>query len=120
LKTTVDDSVGRQLVFEVREALRRSAGLSLAERAQDARIHVRIVTLDPESGSSSGVSTVYSAVITFQSFHEPPVDMYLTNTVGTCGRSRTANCAQSIVARIDEEATSIRAAIKDVLDKQRK
>ena len=120
LQATAPDRVGRQLMFELREGLRRSAGLSLAERPQDARIHVRVVTLDPSEGPSSGYSTVYSAVITFQTFHDTPVDAYMTSYVGTCGNSRTSSCAQSLLSGIDEQATSIRALIRDVLDRQRK
>lgn len=120
LHATVPDQVGRQLVFELREALRRSAGFTLAERPQDARIYTRIVTIDPNDGSSAGYSTVYSAVITFQTFHDTPIEMYLTNYVGTCGRSRVASCAQSLLSGIDEQAASIRAMIRDVLDNKRK
>jgi hypothetical protein len=116
LQATSPDSVGRQLVFELREALRRSAGLSLAERNQDALFYMRLVTLDPNNGSTAGYSTVYSAVITFKTFHTPPVEMYLTNYVGTCGQSRIASCAQSLLAGIDEEAASVRAAIGELLD----
>jgi hypothetical protein len=120
LRADTPDPVGRQLAFELREALRRSAGLTLAERPKDARIFTRIVTLDPLDGSSSGYSTVYSAVITFQTFHDTPIEMYLTNYVGTCGRNRVSNCAQSLLAGIDEQASSIRALLRDVLETQRK
>lgn len=116
LQATTPDAVGRQLVFELREALRRSAGMSLAERKQDALFYMRLVTLDPNNGSSAGYSTVYSAVITFQTFHTPPVEMYLTNYVGTCGQARISSCAQSLLAGVDAEAASVRAAIGELLD----
>ena len=113
LTATTPDPVGRQMVFELREALRRSAGLSLAERSNDARIYARVVTLDPNEGTSSGVSTIYSAVITFQTFHEPSIEMYLTSYVGNCGRQR-------VLAGIDEQATFVRGALRDMLDSQRR
>ena|SRR5690606_5164319 len=115
IQSTAPDVVGRQLVFELREAVRRSAALSLAEREQDARIYARIVTLDPDN-SGRGNSTVYSAVITMQTFHETPVEMYLTNYVGSCGRLSVESCARSLLSGIDEEATNIRAMIRTMLD----
>lgn len=111
------DQVGRQLIFELREALRRSSGLSLADRSNDARIHVRFVTLDPDANtSSSGIHTVYSMVITFRTFHEFPVNAYLTSIVGTCGKNRTESCAKSLLTDIDEQVTSIRSAILELRD----
>jgi len=115
IQSTAPDVVGRQLVFELREAVRRSTALSLAEREQDARIYARIVTLDPDN-SGRGNSTVYSAVITMQTFHETPVEMYLTNYVGSCGRLSVESCARSLLSGIDEEATNIRAMIRTMLD----
>ena len=115
IQSTAPDTVGRQLVFELREAVRRSAALSLAEREQDARIYARIVTLDPDN-TGRGNSTVYSAVITMQTFHETPVEMYLTNYVGNCGRLSVESCARSLLSGIDEEATNIRAMIRTMLD----
>ena len=120
LETTVPDRVGRQLMFELREGLRRSAGLSLADRSQDARIHVRVVTLDPNEGASSGLMTVYSAVVTFRTFHDTPVDAYLTSYVGTCGSNRTSHCAQTLLAGIDEQASTMRAVLRNVLEQQRR
>jgi len=115
IQSTAPDIVGRQLVFELREAVRRSAALSLAEREQDARIYARIVTLDPDN-SGRGISTVYSAVITMQTFHETPVEMYLTSYVGSCGRLSVESCARSLLSDIDEVATNIRAMIRTMLD----
>lgn len=114
---TADDPVGRQIVYEMRELVRRSAGLRLADLASEARFTVRLVTLDPdENTASSGISTVYSAVYTMRTLHETPVDMYLDNRVGTCGRNRVESCAKRMVAAIDEQAVQFRALLKSILE----
>ena len=116
VQATAEDAVGRTLVYEVREAVRRSSGLALADRELDARFILRIVTIDPDSSRSPGISTVYSAVYTRRTLHETPVDMYLTNTVGTCGSSRVESCARRMTATLDEQAVEFRAMLRNVLD----
>jgi hypothetical protein len=94
--------------------------MELADREKDGRLIVRLVTMDPEDGNSTGRQTVYSVVISMKTFHETPVEMYLTSYVGVCGGNRAERCAQSILAAVDEQATELRKVIKDVLDKARK
>ena len=118
IHSSADDSIGRDLAYKIRETVRRSAGMTLADRANDARFILRLVTLDPDSKNSPGISTVYSAVYTMQTFHDSPVEMYLTNVVGTCGRSRVDFCARSITAEIDEQAINLRRMLKNVLESQ--
>ena len=118
VQSTADDSIGRDLAYKIRETVRRSAGMTLADRANDARFILRLVTLDSDSKHSPGISTVYSAVYTMQTFHDSPVEMYLTSVVGTCGRSRVDSCARSITAEIDEQAINLRRMLKNMLDSQ--
>lgn len=113
---TAEDPVGRTLVYEVREAVRRSSGLALADRDSDARFILRIVTIDADKSSSPGISTVYSAVYTMRTLHETPVEMYLTNTVGSCGSSRVESCARRMTATLDEQAVEFRTLLRNVLD----
>ena len=112
-----DDAVGRQLAFELREGIRRSAAMELADRMQDGRLYIRLVTLDPDD---EGRRTVYSATLTMQTFHETPVEMYLTSLVGTCGRNRVAECSRGLMARVDEQATDLRRLLRDALDAERR
>lgn len=119
VQATAKDSVGRQIVYELREGIRRSAAMDLADRAQDGRITIRIVTMDPDDGSP-GRQTVYSAVFTVQTFHSSPVEMYLTNYVGICGANRTASCAQGLVAIADEQATDLKGMLRDMAEEGRK
>ncbi len=118
--STAEDTVGRQLAFELREAVRRSAAMSLADRSQDGRIYVRLVTMDPDSSSGGASRTIYSAVWTMQTFHDTPVEMFLTSYVGTCGRQRVASCAQGLAAITDEQVTDLRRMLKDVLEINKK
>lgn len=116
VQATAEDPVGRTLIYEVREAVRRSSGLALADRESDARFILRVVTIDPDSSTSPGISTVYSAVYTMQSLHEAPVEMYLTSTVGTCGSSRVESCARGMTATLDELVVEFRALLRNALD----
>lgn len=108
---TTEDSVGRQIVFSVKESIRRSAGLSLAESEADSRIQVQLVTLDPDAPDGSR-RTIYSAVWTVRTLHQTPVTMYLTQFVGICGQNRVAGCAQNLVAITDEQVSKVRSWTK--------
>ena len=116
VQSTSEDSVGRTLVYEIREAVRRSSGFTLVASSADARFVLRIVTLNPDNDSTRSVSTVYSAVYTLNTLHETPVEMYLTSVVGTCGTSRVANCARSLTATLDEQATLFQRILRNAFD----
>lgn len=118
IDATSEDVVGKQLVFELREVIRRSASMTLADREQDARFILRLVTLDPDDGANARAMTVYSAVITMNTLHDTPIEMYLTNRVGTCGSRRTDSCAKRLAAALDEQAIAFRRLLRDALDQQ--
>jgi hypothetical protein len=109
LQNSSEDAVGRSLAYEIREALRRSTGFVLVDTEEDARLVLRLVTLDPDREQSPGLLTVFSAVYTARTYHEQPIEMYLTSSVGTCGRDRLSTCAQRRVAELDEWATQLRS-----------
>lgn len=119
VQSAADDPVGRLLAYEIREAVRRSSGLSLADRETDARFILRLVTLDPDKERSPGISTVYSAVYTMHTLHDTPVEMYLDSYVGTCGSSRVESCGRRMTATLDEKASEFRALIRNMLDAAR-
>lgn len=116
VQSSAEDPVGRLLAFEVREAVRRSSGLLLADRQADARFILRLVTLDPDRERSPGISTVYSAVYTMWTLHDAPVEMYLDSSVGTCGSSRVESCGRRMAATLDENASEFRAVIRNMLE----
>lgn len=116
IQATAEDTVGKLLVYEVREVIRRSSGLALVDRDSDARFVLRVVTIDPDRSESPGLSTIYSAVYTVHTFHETPVEMYLTNVVGVCGSSRVESCARKMIATLDEQAVGLRTMLRNALD----
>ena len=120
LGATAEDSVGSRLVYAMKEKIRRSAGITLVDRDQDGRIKVQIVTLDPDNGEYAGRRTIYSVVWTAKTFHDTPVDMFLTNSVGLCGTSRVQECADGLVADTDSQAARIRTLIQNAVERTQK
>lgn len=108
---TAKDSVGKQLIFATKEAIRRSAGLTLADTEDESRIQVHFVTIDPDS-PERGDRTIYSAVWTVKTLHATPVTMHLTHYVGLCGVSRVQSCAQDLLATTDEQMSKVRQWMK--------
>ncbi len=98
------DSVGQQLVFYYKEAIRSSASFHLT-LGSTLGFRVRIVTLDPSEIKSS-YSTVYSATWTWNN-PEKPFDFYLTQYVGTCGANRVRSCAEDLLVATNTELEKI-------------
>jgi hypothetical protein len=110
IDSTSNDSVGQTLSYAIRERVRRSASMALAAQDRDAKIVLRIVTIDPDQGANSAQNmTVYSATITMWSAHNFPLEVYLNSRVGLCGAQRIEQCALRITAQLDEEVTQLRA-----------
>jgi hypothetical protein len=120
VESSSDDQAGRSLAFETREAIRRSAGFALADREEDARLLIRLVTTDPDKENTRGVRTVYSVAYTFRTLGDPPVEWFLRNSVGICGRNLTESCARDLLAGLDEMATLLRGLLRGGATKPRK
>lgn len=117
LISTAPDSIGVRLVYALKEGIRKSAGMQLVDSSEDALITVRIVTIDPDDSSTQN-RTIYSVVWTARTFHQTPVDMYLTNSVGTCGTNRVSQCADGLAAYTDAQATTVKGWLKAALEKK--
>lgn len=104
VEATAKDVIGSRLAFAVKERVRTSAGFKLVGTRKDALFRMSLVTLDDKGG----YFTVYSAVF---SAWQPQTGTwtYLDNLVGTCGTSRIAECADSLVASADQVAEEPRA-----------
>lgn len=120
VEATAPDPVGSRLAYAIKEGIRRSAGMSLADREADALIGVSLVTLDPDRSDAGGNRTIYSVVWTARTLHSTPVRMYLTNSVGICGTNRVSACADGLVADTDAQATKVRTWIRNVFDQLKK
>lgn len=100
---TADDSVGLRLVYQIKELLRASKGMSLVPE-EESGVQLHVVTLDPDD-PDGGLRTVYSIVWTIVDLCG--LQAYWTSTVGTCGGSKVESCAASIVATTDKVVTEI-------------
>lgn len=120
IEVTAPDPVGSRLAYAIKEGIRRSAGMSLADREEDSLIGLSIVTLDPDRSDAGGNRTIYSVVWTARTLHSTPVTMYLTNSVGICGSNRVTSCADSLVADTDAQATKVRGWIRNIVDRAKK
>jgi hypothetical protein len=117
---TAPDSVGARLAYALKEGIRRSASMSLADRKQDGALWVIFVTLDPDKSQGGSDRTIYSAVWTMQTFHDVPVTMYLSSTVGLCGSKRVQECADSLAAETDEQVSIVRSWVQSALEQEKK
>lgn len=103
------DMVGPQLAFAVREAIRRSAAYELKVDS-DALFSVRLVTIDPDRGTSRAGNWAVASV-TFTMRNWLPLDktdpqtwypIYLSSSVVTAGTKAVDDSARGIVAQLDE------------------
>jgi len=104
------DAIGRQFTYEIREKIRASNGLRLADRSSDALIRLNIVTLNPDENREN--RTIYSIVFTARTL-DRDTNIYLNNIVGVCGRSKIESCAQEMVAVTDSLAIQVKGIIRD-------
>jgi hypothetical protein len=103
--STTDDSVGRRLVYALKEGIRDSSSLEISLDNTAMRMQAQIVTLD-QNPQAPGVSTVYSLVLTWAN-PDFPLPIYLTQYTGYCGSSKVSTCADDLVAAVSEKADEI-------------
>ena len=108
---TGDDITGRQLVYEVKERIRRSASLALSLDSSEVRLQSLIVTLNPFTNNPNG-GTVYSMVLTLH-IPESRLPYYLQQYTGTCGPSSVESCAATIVAEISDQSDKLNRITPD-------
>lgn len=103
--STANDTVGRRLVYAVKEQIRSSSSMSLTFDESKARMQTVIVTLEQDR-QNPGVSTVYSIVVTWNN-PDQPFPFYITQYTGFCGASRIDSCANDIMSGLSEESDKI-------------
>jgi hypothetical protein len=106
VRATTPDTVGKTLVYNIREQINSSSRYELAATESDAVLQFRIVTLDPDE-SASQKSTVYSAVLTGTQTVSPHATVYLKHWVGTCRVSVAVSCAENVFADVDMEVAPV-------------
>lgn len=105
-----DDIQGQRLVYAVKEQIRRSAGMSLVDDEKGSGFQARLITEDVDNGN---IRTEYAIVITMMNLRSPgSFPYFLDYTIGVCGSNVVDQCASTIAARIDRDASTIRSALK--------
>jgi hypothetical protein len=105
------DSVGERLIYKVREAIRRSASMQLADAYKDSIIQANIICSTP-SDDDKNVITRYSQSVTFINT-KGTYDFALTHAVGRCGASKIDSCAERLAASIDDAITEAKAEMSN-------
>lgn len=114
---SVDDALGRQLVYKFKEGLRSSKGMQLAEPEDVSAIEVRIATQDPDIGedSPSGQSrTIYSVIWTGSQPGNEAVQSFLDHYLGVCGGQRLDDISTLLLAETDRVLEGYKKAIRSV------
>lgn len=117
VETTAEDTIGRQLAYQLRESIRSSGGLELVDTKDDAIIRIKIVTLDPDT-NGSGYRTIYSLVWTIKQL-DSGADIFWNNSVGICGQSRVSSCASDMAARTDEISIQMKEIIRKLISEKK-
>jgi hypothetical protein len=108
---TGDDQVGTLFNYNLKELIRASSRFDLIESPSSnyrPRIILNIVSLDNSFGNQTGISAAISTSIVFDSADVPFRGLYLTSYVQTCGRTKTRDCAESLVAQVDRVVDSLK------------
>jgi len=92
-----DDLIGKRMIYEVKEGIRRSTWLKLSDSPGQGEFIVHFKCLAPSKDTVG--ATIYSTVVNEDAF---PHENYLTQLIGLCGTGRESTCARSIVATLDE------------------
>jgi hypothetical protein len=104
-----DDSVGQRLVFQVREAVRRSAAFTLTI-GDEPRIRLVIRTMNrlPEQPNISSIDSVV-----WVGRGKDTLPVYLDSTVGFAGSAVLQSSAETILARTDNLVFDLRRLIQN-------
>lgn len=104
---TCEDIVGSALGYQVREQLRRSAGLRLVANEKDAVIRLVIVTTENQQAASTAAAV--SMMWLFPGKNPGMmIPYYIRTSVHVIGIDRTRSAAESIIGQLDEQAQSAR------------
>jgi len=113
-----DDPVGKTLIYQLREGLRKSSAFELVMREEDSTMQIRIATMDPDKGK--GNWTVYSVVWT-GSLPAPGSGLrhFLRQFLGGCGMHRVEDAAGQIIAETDNLEARILKGKADYINEKK-
>jgi hypothetical protein len=104
IENSGDDSVGRRLIYEIKEGIKESKSMKLS-LINELGIKISIVTLEGNR-DNPGDYTVYSISFLWNN-PKQPFPYYLISSVGYCGSNRVEGVAKSIVAETYEQSEYI-------------
>jgi len=111
------DSVGRAVVFEVREALGRSSvfqrveGFKYRKPQNDADIVPVIRLILPSLPTADG--TAIAQTIVYDAPAMPVGGLFIASSVHTCMSARVVDCARSILSDLDQEMSALKKDHED-------
>jgi hypothetical protein len=98
-----NDSVGERLVYQVKEAVRRSAGFRLVQENEPG-YRMRLITRDLNQitykNSPVGIATIYAVTITIKPPGQPEV--FLVSDMANCTTNRINEVAEILVRELDK------------------
>ena len=101
LETTFgDDTVGQQVGFELKEAIRGSQSFRLIA-GEGVWPRITIIMVSTSSAPSSGPSSISYSFL-YDSLKMPMRGAFVTSTVQICSRQNAQGCARAILANIDD------------------
>ena len=111
VQSTSDDTVGRSLVYELRNEITRSGRHSVVFTRDDAGFVINIVTLKDNEGRT----TVYAASLLMPPFDKEGLSYFVTSIAGFCGANVTASCAKEVLGSFDTDMSKIAQTLSEAL-----
>jgi hypothetical protein len=105
-----DDSVGKLYAYEFRELVRGSHGMRLITEDAYLHPHIRVDVVSHDSSvGAAGQRSALAATIVYDALDIPMRGVLIAAYVQTCGSSRAAECAKSLLVEVDQGITSLNA-----------
>ncbi|HEF4840215.1 TPA: hypothetical protein SAO52_005000 [Burkholderia vietnamiensis] len=109
LEDRTEDVQGHRLAYAVKEQIRKSASMRLVDTVTESALQVHLASVDPDN---TQIRTVYSVAFSLLNFNVPEMfPYYLDSTTGVCGSHVIDQCANSLVAILDNDLSALRAGL---------
>lgn len=102
---SADDMTGRTLVYRIKEEIRRSAGMRIAQGDENGI--VMIISTLPKDRDHPNVATIYQVVWLLR-VPDAILSYYLDDTFGYCGSDVVDSSARNLVASTDGVISRLR------------
>lgn len=106
-----NDTVGQHIAYKVREGIRRSSSMTVADSYEGSAIQVSLICKAPSANDRGNIS-YFSYSIRLRNI-KSYYDYHLTHGVVDCGANRVDQCADTLVAAIDNTIGELKGRIAD-------